>query len=146
MTSASKQVLAKHSADVSEDILTVNRRQKPASVMVWAAVSKTWKSPLIFVKEGVKVNTNVYIDEILTPALREMKKHFKNREFTFQQDGTPSHTSKKTQEWCQANFPKFWSKELWPTSSPDLNINGPSVCGPCWRLRPVPHLMTMLML
>ena len=44
------RVLPKHSADVSEDILTVNRRQKPAFVMVWAAVSKTWKSPLISVR------------------------------------------------------------------------------------------------
>ena len=65
------RVLAKHSEDVPVDMLTVYRRQKPASVMVWAAVSKTWKSPLIFVKQGAKVNTNVYINDILAPALRE---------------------------------------------------------------------------
>ena len=35
------KVLAAHSEDVFEDMLTVYRRQKPASVMVWAAVSKT---------------------------------------------------------------------------------------------------------
>ena len=35
------RVLAKHSSDVPKDILTVTRRQKPESVMVWAAVSKT---------------------------------------------------------------------------------------------------------
>lgn len=115
------RVLARHSEDVPEDMLTVYRRQKPASVMVWAAVSKTWKSPLIFVKEGAKVNTNVYIDDILAPALRDMKEHFKRENFTFQQDGAPSHTSNKTQAWCRDNFPRFWSKELWPPSSPDLN-------------------------
>ena len=27
------------------------------------------------------MNINAYIDDILTPALREMKKHFKNKEF-----------------------------------------------------------------
>ena len=96
-------------------------RQKPASVMLWAAVSKTWKSLLIFVKEGAKVNTNAHIDHILTPALREIKKHFENKDFTFQQDRAPSHTSNRTQEWCRDNFPRFWSKELWPPSSPDLN-------------------------
>lgn len=119
--SQNDRVLAKSSGSVSEEVLTVYRRQKPASVMVWAAVSKSWKSPLIFVKEGAKVNTNAYIDDILTPALCEMKKHFKNETFTFQQDGAPSHTSNRTQEWCRANFPKFWSKDLWPPSSPDLN-------------------------
>ena len=61
------KVLAANSEDVPEDMLTVYRPQKLASVMVWAAVSKTWKLPLIFVKQGVKVNTNVYIDDILAP-------------------------------------------------------------------------------
>ena len=56
--------------------------------MVWAAVSKTWKSPLIAVKQGAKVNTNVYIDGILAPALRDMKEHFKNVDCTILQDNS----------------------------------------------------------
>ena len=59
--------------------------------MVWGAISKSWKSPLIFVKEGVKVNTDSYVNDILTPALALMKEKFKNKSFTFQQDGAPSH-------------------------------------------------------
>ena len=43
-------------------------------------------------KQGAKVNTNVYINVIFAPALRDMKKHFKNEYFTFKQDGAPSHT------------------------------------------------------
>ena len=113
------RVLAQHSEDVPEDMLTVYRRQKP--VKVWAAVSKTWKSPLIFVKQGAKVNTNVYINDILAPALRDIKEHFKNEDFTIQQHGGPSHTSSKTQAWCKDNTLRFWSKTLWPPSSPDLN-------------------------
>lgn len=115
------RVLAKSSADIPDSTRSVFRRQKPSSVMVWAAISKTWKSPIIFVPQGVKVNTNVYIDTILTPALQAAKKHFKDKPFIFQQDGAPSHTSKKTQKWCQDHFPGFWSKEVWPPSSPDLN-------------------------
>ena len=64
--------------------------------MVWAAVSKTWKSPLIFVKQGDKVNTNVYINNILVPALCDMKENLENQDFTIQQDGAPAHTSNKT--------------------------------------------------
>ena len=72
-------------------------------------------------KQGAKVNTNVYIDDILVPALRDMKEHFKNEDLTIQKNGAASHTSNKTQAWCKDNFLWFWSKELWPSSSPDLN-------------------------
>ena len=27
----------------------------------------------------------------------------------------------KSQNWCQRHFPRFWSKEIWPFASPDLN-------------------------
>ena len=115
------RVLAKSSADIPDSTRSVFRRQKSSSVMMWAAISKTWKSPLIFVPQGAKVNTKAYIETILTPALQAAKKHFKDKPFIFQQDGAPSHTSKKTQKWCQDHFPGFWSKEVWPPSSPDLN-------------------------
>lgn len=115
------RVYAKSSADIKDSVRTVYRRQKPSSLMVWAAISKTWKSPLIFVEQGVKINSDRYINDILVPALEEMKKHFKDHPFTFQQDGAPSHTSRKTQDWCSRQFPRFWSKEMWPPSSPDLN-------------------------
>lgn len=115
------RVYAKSSADIDDSVRIVFRRQKPSSLMVWAAVSKSWKSPLIFVEQGVKINTDRYINDILVPAFEEMKKHFKDQPFTFQQDGAPSHTSRKTQDWCQRHFPRFWSKEMWPPASPDLN-------------------------
>ena len=88
--------LTQYSKDVPADMLNVYRRQKPASVMVWAAVSKTWKSPLVFVKKGAKVNKNVYIDYILASALGELKENFKNEDATFQKNGAPSRTSNKT--------------------------------------------------
>ena len=93
-------------------MLTVYRCQKPVHVKVWAAVSKTLKSSLVLVNQGAKVNTNEYIDDILAPALRDMKEHFKNEDFTFQQDGALSHLSNKNKIWCRDNFPRFWSKEL----------------------------------
>ena len=67
------------------------------------------------------MNTNAYIETILMPALQSARKHFKDKPLIFQQGGAPSHTSEKTQKWCQYHFPGFWSKEVWPPSSPDLN-------------------------
>ena len=69
----------------------------------------------------MKLNTNGYIEDILIPASQAMKKDFGNKNFTFQQDGAPSHMSRKTQAWCRANFLNFWSKEMWPPASSDLN-------------------------
>ena len=43
------------------------------------------------------MNANSYIEGVLTPALVEMKKHFRDEVFTFQQDDAPSHTTNKTQ-------------------------------------------------
>ena len=61
---------------------------KPASVMVWAAVFKSWRSPLIFVEEMVKINARVYIEKILTPMLESADDHFGDDTlWTFQQDG-----------------------------------------------------------
>ena len=62
--------------------------------------------------------------------------HVVNRfkELGTQQDGAPSHTSRKTQHWCQRHFPRFWSKEIWPLASPDLNPMDFSV----WSLLEVP--------
>ena len=52
----------------------------------------------------------------------DARDHFGNDAWTFQQDGAPSHTSKKTQAWCADNLPRFWTKNMWPPSSPDLNV------------------------
>ena len=41
------------------DKKSVFRQQAPKSVMVWVAFSKTWKSPLIFIKKNIKINANI---------------------------------------------------------------------------------------
>ena len=112
----------------SKDALGINvlshfRRQKPASVMVWAGVTTDGKkTPLIFIEEGVKVDTGVYmlmLDEEVVPWI---EKEYSGAPVIFQQDGAPAHTSKLTQSFCDAVFPQFWDKNMWPPSSPDLNV------------------------
>ena len=109
------RVLARKCDNIPEHLKTVYCQQKLALVMVWTAVSKTWKSLLIFIKQGMKLNTNAYIENILIPLSQAIKKHCGNENFTFQQDSAPSHTSRKTQVWCRANFRNFWRKEMWPS-------------------------------
>lgn len=47
------------------DVLTATRRQKSASVMVWAGITRDGRTPLVFVPEGVKINQNTYRELVL---------------------------------------------------------------------------------
>ena len=100
----------------------VTRRQNPQSVMVWAAVTETGRSPLLFVPSGVKFNSQRYIAEILEGCLLPWtKKHFQGVPWSLQQDSAPSHVFKITQSSFQKKIPSFISKEVWSARSPDLN-------------------------
>ena len=100
----------------------VTRRQNPPSAMVWAAVTATGRSPLLFIPTGMKLNSERYVLDILEGCLLPWaEQHFKDEPWTFQQDLAPSHGSKFTQSWILRKIPSFISKEDWPARSPDLN-------------------------
>jgi transposase len=88
----------------SDEERVVERQVKPKGVMVWAGVGYNAKAPLIFVTAGVKINTDVYREEILEPVEEWALEHYGTdndgfwNNWTFQQDGH-HHTqvSKKTQ-------------------------------------------------
>ena len=94
------------------------QQQKPSSIMVWAGVTSCGqKTPLIFIDQGVKINQHVYLEMIKNKVLPRVDETFGNTGVTFQQDGAISHTAKLVQD-----FKNFWAKDLWPPSSPDLNL------------------------
>lgn len=104
------------------ELLQVGRTQAPASVMVWAGVTADGRTPLVFIPQGVKVNSEIYREQVLQEAfLPWVKNHFKNRPYTFQQDSAPSHTARATKDWFRANGIRFITPEEWPPYSPDLN-------------------------
>ena len=63
------RVLAKTLNSIPANTKKVFRTQKPASVMVWTAISEKGKSSLVFVNSGVKINKELYIKDILEGAL-----------------------------------------------------------------------------
>lgn len=98
------------------------RKQGAQSVMAWAGISATGRTPLVFIEQGVKVNKTVYLEKVLKGVVQPWAKgHFKKKRWTFQQDSAPSHKAKVVQEWCTENFPEFINVSQWPASSPDLN-------------------------
>ena len=70
---------------------------------------------------GLRVNADVYLDVLRNTVKPWMDKVAGDRPYIWQQDGALAHTTKKVQEWCENSFPYFWAKDVWPSSSPDLN-------------------------
>jgi hypothetical protein len=89
--------------------------------MVWGAISRKGRLPLVFIDRGVKINTEYYKKEVLQRILLpEAQKFYGDKYYCFQQDGAP-HTANIVQRWFEDNLTDFIPKVEWPPSSPDLN-------------------------
>ena len=87
---------------------------RPQGFMVWDGISS-----LRFVKPGVKINTDYYINNILKPFLsRDVPRLFPNNEKK-NQDNAPSHVSKKTIAFLNASKINYVKPEEWMPKSPD---------------------------
>lgn len=108
--------------DIPENERSVPRFQSASSVMVWGAICKRGKLPLVFIEKGVKINAQYYKTEVLEKVLLpNLQKLYGDDYYVFQQDGAPAHTSNVVQDWCETNLTDFLKKDEWPPSSPDLN-------------------------
>ena len=87
------------------------------------------KTPLVFIDEGIKINKDTYLKFFFILKLnRQLKKNlllwinltFGEGGITLQ-DSTITQMENLVQNWCKNNMARFWTKEMWPPSSPDLN-------------------------
>lgn len=94
--------------------------------MVWEAVSKKGKLPLIFIVKGVKINKEYYLQHVLVEnALPEIRKLYPNGNYCSQQDSAPAYKAKVAQQWCKQNciviifhhFVPFIIKNKWVSYS-----------------------------
>lgn len=109
-------------SDVPDNVKYTNTTKHPASVMVFGLISSDGKKmPPVFIPSGVRINTDKYLAIMNDKVKPWILANYPDGNYVFQQDGAPAHTSKRTQEWLDANLQAFWSKDMWPPQSPDLN-------------------------
>ncbi len=110
------------SVQVPDDVRFNQVCQRVADAMFLGVVALNGKvAPPIWVKRGMKVNQENYQAILRTKVKPWIGANYPEGQYIFQQDGVPAHTAGATQEFlCQEGF-SFWSKEIWPPSSPDLS-------------------------
>ena len=92
------RIYAVNKEDIPLNERIAYKRQKPASVMVWAGVTSTGeKPPLIFTVEGVSNNQHVHLNVLKEQLVPWINATFKEPGITLQQDGATSHTANLVQ-------------------------------------------------
>ena len=70
------KIIGRNVKEIPYNQKNMYQTMKPASIMDWAAVSKTWRSFLIFIDQSTKINAKYYVEIILEPMLKSAKNHF----------------------------------------------------------------------
>jgi hypothetical protein len=71
----------------------------PANVIVLGVISNYDVMPLHIFPKGLRVNTDEYLHLMIKTVVKPwMDQIARNRHYIFQQDGAPTHNSKKTQD------------------------------------------------
>ena len=93
----------------------------PAKLMVWAAISRDFKSSLIRIRGGL---TAIEYQNLLREnrIFELLNDRFGQSAYVFQQDGARPHTAKTTLQFLKANTEILPDRYHWPASSPDLNV------------------------
>ncbi len=73
---------------------------------------------LIFIPEGIKVNKEVFLDMVRDEVLPWIQDNW--FQFYLPTGLSACDGSKVIQGFCKVKFPDFWSKFMWPPSSPVL--------------------------
>lgn len=91
-----------------------------STIGIWGSITLDTKGPMHVLTKGRRMNSDIYINEILEPiGLPFFKRCLaKNKNMIWMDDGAAYHTSKRVKEWGRLNG---LNRMDWPAQSPDLN-------------------------
>jgi DDE superfamily endonuclease len=90
--------------------------------MVFGAVSRGGRSPLIVLKSGFSLNQYTYKEECLIPMLQNLPYGMTAKTVIFYQDKAPCHAARTVQSFLEEEMPCFVRNGDIPPNSPDLNV------------------------
>lgn len=115
-----KSFFYKKRGDYRRSFAAYEHHKFPKCVMVWGGISMRGKTKLRFVTQGVKINSEHYQKNILSPFISEdLKNLYPDGDGILQQDSAPAHVSKNTLEFMSKRKMKFIPPDMWTPNSPD---------------------------
>jgi hypothetical protein len=103
------------------DEFYVRTEQYPIRIMVWAAIARDFKSPIMRVNGHL--NTQGYQQMVWESGLiQHMNERYGTNAWIFQQDGGSPHQANTTKQFLAAHCQTLSSDLHWPAHSPDLNV------------------------
>ncbi|QQP50248.1 Transposable element tcb2 transposase [Caligus rogercresseyi] len=114
--------IAKSAADTDASVKYVPRSKHPAKAMMLGVVGSDGKTiPPIWIKGNL--NASMYKHILAHQVFPALDATYGQGNWVWTQDGAPSHTSDAVQKYIISKLSSkgFWSKEMWPPSSPNLN-------------------------
>ena len=78
--------------------------------------------PPHFIEAGLKINTAEYLKILKDVLMSWIRRKYDPFKVMLVQDSAPAHRAKKVQDFLKENLPLMVPKDIWPSSSPDLNV------------------------
>ena len=93
-------------------------RSKDFRNPLWFSWECLWKTSIVFVDKGIKVDAKYYQDHLLAVLILKMSDLAGDNHYVFMQDVAIAHTAKTTPEYFNRNV--YIKPSSWPPNSPDL--------------------------
>jgi transposase len=116
-----RQKCWQYPAETSDEVF-LDTSGYPTKIMVWGAISTTWKSPLIWLKGSVTADSYIAMlkENHIFEQLYDL--HNQTSDYVWMQDGARPHTAGRTIEFLKTTQAILLEGDLkWPANSPDLN-------------------------
>jgi hypothetical protein len=106
---------------LADQLIYVEREQFPMRIMVWGAIARNYKSPLIRVEGSINaVRYQMVIRE--SYVIENMNSRYGVNGWVFQHDGASPHRAKTTKLFLDEQCLTLSAQRHWPAHSPDLNV------------------------
>ena len=104
------------------EIPSIMQSKNPAYIMVFGDIASDGNViPPHFIKVGLKINTVQYMKILKRVVLAWIIENYNPKHVMFVQDSAPAYGAKTVREFLKKQLPLFVQKDVWPSSSLDLN-------------------------